>query len=538
MRDTIVLLIVLMTATVSVTVATVRHVPDEYPTIQAGIIAAVDGDTVLVADGIYTGSGNRDISFYGKGIVVMSEHGPQQTVIDCEGSSRHPSRGFLFQNEEDSTSVLRGFTIMNGYASDVGGAIFCDWGCYPSIVENIIVGNTAPEGGGGIYCSGNLSPYIEGNTMRGNTAYQGGGIDCYATFPFAERTPVGSGGEAVSRDPYGARITENVIVQNTTDYWGGGISCDGVVFTAPTIKENVILGNTADYGGGISCEDAWPAIEGNTISGNTAAYDGGGVFCRNNSYPAVVRNIIAGNMAGNGGGIYCDISSWPMVERSTIQENRATSNGGGIYCYTNSFPTVLNSILWGDSATVGQEIYSDGSITVNYSDIEGGWEGTGNIDADPLFVLWDKQDYRLLWGSPCIDIGHPDSLDPDGTTRDMGMFYFDQSTPLTIYLTPDTTVIARPGELGVTYTVINIDPDPWTFDLRSDVFLPNGKPYPGNPIVGPMEITLPGEKNVQRHLSHPVPGKAPKGTYRYRCRIGLLSDQLYDEDSFRFEVAE
>jgi len=62
------------------------HVPFDQPTIQAGIIAASDDDTVLVADGIYTGEGNRDIDFLGKLITVQSEHGAESCIIDCEGS--------------------------------------------------------------------------------------------------------------------------------------------------------------------------------------------------------------------------------------------------------------------------------------------------------------------------------------------------------------------------------------------------------------------------------------------------------------------
>ena len=73
--------------------ATTIHVPADQPTIQAGIDAAADGDTVLVADGTYTGDGNRDIDFGGKSIVLKSENGPVLTVIDCEGNPGKARRG-------------------------------------------------------------------------------------------------------------------------------------------------------------------------------------------------------------------------------------------------------------------------------------------------------------------------------------------------------------------------------------------------------------------------------------------------------------
>ena len=77
----------------SVSGGRVIHVPADSATIQAGINGAVDGDTVLVADGIYTGNGNRDIEFEGKAILLMSENGPENCVIDCEGNYQDQHRG-------------------------------------------------------------------------------------------------------------------------------------------------------------------------------------------------------------------------------------------------------------------------------------------------------------------------------------------------------------------------------------------------------------------------------------------------------------
>ena len=87
--------------------AVIRHVPADYLTIVDGIAAAVDGDTVLIAAGTYTGEGNRDLNFQGKAITVMSIGLPEDCVIDCEAAAR----GFIFNSGETSASKLAGLTI-------------------------------------------------------------------------------------------------------------------------------------------------------------------------------------------------------------------------------------------------------------------------------------------------------------------------------------------------------------------------------------------------------------------------------------------
>lgn len=86
--------------------ASTIHVPADQPTIQAGVNAAVDGDMVLVADGTYTGDGNRDMDFWGKAIVVMSENGAPETIIDCAGDSLDPHLAFYFHSGEDVGSIV------------------------------------------------------------------------------------------------------------------------------------------------------------------------------------------------------------------------------------------------------------------------------------------------------------------------------------------------------------------------------------------------------------------------------------------------
>jgi hypothetical protein len=132
--------------------------------------------------------------------------------------------------------------------------------------------------------------------------------------------------------------------------------------------------------------------------------------------------------------------------------NRAT-NGRALACSARaSDVTITNSILWDG----GDEIWNsnDSTITITYSDVQGGWPGEGNIDADPLFVdpdgpdddpnTWEDNDYHLSPGSACIDAGcnwavPPDTadLDDDDDTDEItpldldgeGRFFDDPDTP-------------------------------------------------------------------------------------------------------------
>ena len=86
--------------------------------------------------------------------------------------------------------------------------------------------------------------------------------------------------------------------------------------------------------------------------------------------------------------------------------------------------SIVNSIFWDNTAgpTYGEiNASSYGAVTVEYSDIQGGWEGEGNIDADPLFVDEENGDYHIQAGSPCIDAGTSEGApedDIDGDLRD------------------------------------------------------------------------------------------------------------------------
>ncbi|MDP8202583.1 MAG: right-handed parallel beta-helix repeat-containing protein [Candidatus Tenebribacter burtonii] len=220
--------------------ATIINIPADQPTIQIGINVSVNTDTVLVQPGTYV----ENINYNGKLITVVSLFLTtqdttyiSQTIID----GNHYGSVVIFASNEDSTAVLTGFTITNGYTDEEeGGGIYC-YQSNPSIIHNNITGNIAHESaGGGIYCE-NSSPHLENLTIAGNSAEVGGGICC--------------------SDNSNPRLVDVTIIGNSTS---GGLN---------------------NYGGGICCFDNSSPILLNVFISNNTAHSGGGICCSNNSIP-------------------------------------------------------------------------------------------------------------------------------------------------------------------------------------------------------------------------------------------------------------
>ncbi len=476
-----------------------------FKTIQKGIDTAEDGDIVIVEPGSYKGPGNRDIDFNGKAITVRSTdpNDPDivaSTIVDCNGSETDPHRGFFFHSQEELDSVLDGFTIINGYVSgcgeaEGGGGIFI-YNSSPTISNCIIKYNHieaewasddffSQPGGGGIYIAGD-SPVIKNCAITENSTGYGGygaGISCVSYYSYAAPT-----------------IQNCIIAKNDATGWhgqGGGIYCGyGSTLTAIdcTINENF-----AQYGGGMGNYRSSPNITNCTFTGNSAEFRGGGIFNRDHSSPIITGCTFNENSAAHGGsGIYNYDDSSMTIVGCIFNSNSANdeySRGGGIYNSTVSNFIVINSIFIANAAAYGGGIYSAGKsesstynctftenlatngsaiacdlqllklnisnciirngvdwlwtngnpvFNINYSNIEGGWPGLGNIDCDPCFVengywdtngtpddanddFWIDGDYHLksegwrwdtdnqIWmsddiTSPCIDAGNPGSL--------------------------------------------------------------------------------------------------------------------------------
>jgi hypothetical protein len=152
----------------------------EYPTIQRAADSVDDYTVVLLADGVFTGDGNRDVDPHGKNLVFASISGdPQNCVIDCQGSPQEPHRAFHFHNQEQVQTRIVGLTItggdVSGLADGRGGGIWLETGSN-IVLENIIfIANRAATGGGGLHHDIHSSSRINGAVFSLNASESGGG---------------------------------------------------------------------------------------------------------------------------------------------------------------------------------------------------------------------------------------------------------------------------------------------------------------------------------------------------------------------------
>jgi hypothetical protein len=393
--------------------------------------------------------------------------------------------GIRFLSASDSSQV-KYCLLTNGSASGYegdsrGGAIYC-YNSDPAIFYNTICGNAA-AGGGGIYCGSQSNASIIGNNIYENrsTGYSNDG--------------------------------------------GGGICCNG---SDPSIIDNIINANSANNGGGIYCEFSGPLISDNFICGNSSNAYGGGIGYFYITGGSIRDNLIIGNHTSYlGGGISSDCATL-IFDGNTIVGNSATSVGG-IFCHVTSH--LVNCIIWNNA---GQQQVA-GEPSASYSDIQGGYPGTGNINIWPAFVDTAQGDYRLQWGSPCINTGNPNPQynDPDGSRADMGAFYYDQSMPVRILLTPYNQPIEIPqggGSFQYALHLTNIAASSLTVTGWCNVTLPNGSTY--GPVLGPVNVSVGSGQTVSRVRIQAVPAGAPAGMYHYNAFAVAAGDTSFDSFTF------
>lgn len=223
---------------ISVPTATARiwHVPGDAPTIQAGVDSADSGDIVEVVCGTYYDCTHEDP--YGSyacvilksGITLRSETG----TADCVTIDAQQLGAVVFCEGVDNTSIVEGFTLVNGYTTHGGGMVCLQSELIVTHVtfqDNIAHGYASVGGlGGGMFCM-DSAPSLSYCLFEGN--------------------------EALLEESFGGGLL----------VWGG----------SPTINSCQFSDNVADSGGGISVLSGEVSVTDCTLAENMGRLSGGGV---------------------------------------------------------------------------------------------------------------------------------------------------------------------------------------------------------------------------------------------------------------------
>ena len=464
---------------------------DPYTSIQFAIDASTtsSGDVVLVLPGVYVES----LDFAGKALRLESTAGSGRTTIDADNFG-----SCVTVAGSSDLSVVRGFTLRNGFATFGGGLLCSDAsvdleacavtanvassgggvhaedgsvvsisGC--SITNNVSNGFAEDCLGGGL-CVVESTVTVEDSAIENNAGPRGSGVglvESVATFRNCDLLtnifgpPEGEGG-GLHADESDVTLLDSRIVGNRAFRGGGAaILYDSILTVARCeFADNASLGSF--WGGALLFPADRPGtatirrstFSGNVSGGGGAAYVGAGTttftgcvfsdndvrgqsfFEQGNGGALLVEpraNVVArhcifsdnrarGDANGNpgrGGAVFGPAS----LERCTVAHNLADDNastgtpaeGAGVFG-----ATLRDSIVW---RNVPDGVA--GPAVATYSDVQGGWPGTGNIVAIPQFLDGPQRNYHLQFGSPCIDAGDPASpLDPDGSRADMGALAF------------------------------------------------------------------------------------------------------------------
>lgn len=379
----------------------------DAPTIQAAIDSTFDGDTVMVAAGTYTGEGNRDIEFRGKGILVISESGRDLTIVDCESAPDDNHAGFLFITGEDSTAILDGFTVTRASlygarswnASPVirncnfvdndkvqynalGGGLRFEGG-EPEVVGCNIADNGGADGNGGVRVK-NARLLMEDCEITGNTGGSYGGMrfESRAGYRSVIRGCVissnfsGMSGGAI-RVPYDDILTvENCqIIENSAQFFGGAIVTGGEFTMTNTIvaRNSVTTWDGSSWCGGILLGDA-ATITGSTIVSNSGPNFGSGIYLGPASpdQPVVIENtIVAFNHGSNG--IFLDdppAGSDVSVICCDVYGNDGEDYGGDIADQTGVNGNISENPLFCDTLSGDYYIYDDSPCAPEHSECE------------------------------------------------------------------------------------------------------------------------------------------------------------------------
>ncbi|MHC4644517.1 MAG: Ig-like domain-containing protein [Planctomycetota bacterium] len=467
------------------------------------VVTGSGTDETAVLEGFTITAGNAKGSSHphniGAGMIIETG---SPTLIDCSFTANSALQGGGLANQS-ARPALNKCTFSSNQAESGGGGMSSDTNSSATVTDCEFRDNVAEFGGGMRNYDSN--GVVTNCTFSGNRAECGGGMHNQSSSPtvtgcsFTGNSAVWGGG---MRNNNSSPTVTNCTFSGNSATNGGGQENEGNGI--PTVTNCTFNGNSADYGGGVLNFSSSPTVTNCTFSGNSAGQYGGGTLDYQNS-PTLANCAFSGNRAALGGGAMGLEGSTAVVTNCTFRGNLAVS-GSTVACDSEpqqnaSDVAITNCILWDGSNGIWN---NDGStISITYSDVEGGWAGSGNMDADPCFVdggYWDANgtpgdsnddfwldgDYHLQPDSPCIDAGDPcyvadaNEFDLDGNPRvvgniiDMGAYeYVDWSINL-IEINGPTQVSENSG---AQYTCIAYYDDGNSADVTDSVNWDDNSPY-------------------------------------------------------------
>ena len=351
--------------------------------IQAALDVATNGSTVLVTDGTYRVSTQLSIT---QQITLRGANVYPMPIIHAE------SNRCLYVG---APATIQGLKFTNGYvntAPKFGAGVY-------AVSTGVTVQNcgffrnsagTSGQGGG-LWLG--TSGHMESCTFLQNSAGDGGALYAagvvYLDSGYFIDNVAETNGAGIYANNTNAAIRFGVFQRNAAKVNGGAI------YTRGSVSACTVVSNTAgNYGGGICSQSSGIFIDGCRLEGNTCSNDGGAVWI---SVGHVRNSVVYRNMAQDeGGGLRLSSS---LLENSTVVSNSAPKGGG----YYSSFSTSLNSIIYFNSPMD----YSNrnASSVYTFTCAQPLPSGTGNTNADPLFLSLAGCNFRLSTNSPCRDTG-------------------------------------------------------------------------------------------------------------------------------------
>jgi hypothetical protein len=329
----------------------VLHVSAGSSTIQSAIDSVQERDTILVAAGTYSGAGNVDLTFTGTNCVMLSEDGPDVTIIECAGSETSRHFGLKFTGGEDTTTIVNGFTIQNGYwlpgEDGEGAAVYCN-GASPTLRNLKITSNV----GYGLLVA-RATPIVDSCEITANSYT---GINIYGIGWSADTTEMrvawtlaaDNGGEGLYVDGGALRVTNCSFINNARS--GLMLGGEPPVATVSTAKGNADAETII--------ENSLAAYNGEWGFGQMFWYPGGFVFYCSDAYGNTMENWFLDTTA-NGG--YGNISEPPLF-CDTAGAVYSISSGSACAPANNSCGVLMGAFDVGCECCEGR---------------------TGNVDNDP-----------------------------------------------------------------------------------------------------------------------------------------------------------